>query len=78
MSVGLLFYVLGSAAFGGVLFMVLSVPLGKYTTKKTQTFQKVLMTRKDDRMSVVGETMQVKRGRGILLCLRNATNTQCV
>ncbi|CAN0009138.1 unnamed protein product, partial [Ectocarpus sp. 4 AP-2014] len=57
-SVGLLFYVLGSAAFGGVLFMVLSVPLGKYTTKKTQTFQKVLMTRKDDRMSVVGETMQ--------------------
>lgn len=44
---------------GGVAFMVLSVPLGKWTTKKTQAFQKILMTRKDDRMSVVGETMQV-------------------
>ena len=61
MAVGLLFYVLGLAALGGVVFMVLSVPLGKWTTKKTQDFQKILMTRKDDRMSVVGETMQVRR-----------------
>ncbi|CAN0094544.1 unnamed protein product, partial [Hapterophycus canaliculatus] len=59
-SVALLFYVLGIAAMGGVAFMVLSVPLGKWTTKKTQAFQKILMTRKDDRMSVVGETMQVR------------------
>lgn len=59
-SVVLLFYVLGVAAIGGVAFMVLSVPLGKWTTKKTQAFQKILMARKDDRMSVVGETMQVK------------------
>lgn len=50
---------LGVAAMGGVAFMVLSVPLGKWTTKQTQAFQKILMTRKDDRMSVVGETMQV-------------------
>lgn len=55
----LLFYVLGVAAFGGVAFMALSVPLGKWTTKKTQAFQKILMSRKDDRMSIVGETMQV-------------------
>lgn len=61
MAVGLLFYVLGLAALGGVVFMVLSVPLGKWTTKKTQAFQKILMARKDDRMSVVGETMQVRR-----------------
>lgn len=59
MAVGLLFYVLGTAALGGVAFMVLSVPLGKWTTKKTQAFQKILMTRKDDRMSIVGETLQV-------------------
>lgn len=59
-SVGLLFYVLGISAFGGVVFMVLSVPVGKWTTKRTQAFQKILMKRKDDRMSVIGETMQVK------------------
>lgn len=58
---GLLFYVLGISAVGGVVFMVLSVPLGKWTTKKTQAFQKTLMKRKDDRMSIVGETMQVRR-----------------
>lgn len=58
---GLLFYVLGISAIGGVVFMVLSVPLGKWTTKKTQAFQKTLMKRKDDRMSVVGETMQASR-----------------
>lgn len=59
-SVALLFYVLGVAALGGVAFMVLSVPLGKWTTKRSQAFQKVLMSRKDDRMSIVGETMQVR------------------
>ena len=62
-SVGLLFYVLGVSAIGGVIFMVLSVPVGKWTTKKTQAYQKILMKRKDDRMSVVGETMQA-RGSG--------------
>lgn len=58
-SVGLLFYVLGISALGGVIFMVLSVPVGKWTSKRTQAFQKILMKRKDDRMSVIGETMQV-------------------
>lgn len=61
-AIGLLFYVLGVSAVGGVVFMILSVPLGKWTTKKTQTFQKILMKRKDDRMSIVGETMQVNGG----------------
>ena len=65
MSVALLFYVLGVSAIGGVIFMVLSVPVGKWTTKKTQAFQKILMKRKDDRMSVVGETMQA-RGSGVV------------
>lgn len=62
MSVGLLFYVLGVSAIGGVIFMVLSVPIGKWTTKRTQAYQKILMKRKDDRMSVVGETMQARGG----------------
>lgn len=61
-AVGLLFYVLGVSALGGVVFMILSVPLGKWTTSKTQKFQKILMKRKDDRMSIVGETMQVSGG----------------
>lgn len=60
-AIALLFYVLGISAFGGVAFMVLSVPLGKWTTKKTQAFQKILMKRKDDRMSVIGEALQVRR-----------------
>lgn len=76
MAVGLLFYVLGTAAFGGVVFMVLSVPLGKWTTKKTQAFQKILMTRKDDRMSIVGETLQV-RGRGREAAVLFATSWVC-
>lgn len=60
MAVGLLFYVLGISAIGGVFFMVLSVPIGKWTTKRTQAFQKTLMKRKDSRMSVVGEAMQAR------------------
>ena len=62
MSVAFLFYVLGVSAIGGVIFMVLSVPIGKWTTKRTQAYQKILMKRKDDRMSVVGETMQARGG----------------
>lgn len=58
-AVGLLFRVLGISAFGGVVFMVLSVPVGKWTTKRTQSFQKILMKRKDERMSVIGEVLQV-------------------
>ena len=61
-SVAFLFYVLGVSAIGGVIFMVLSVPIAKWTTKRMQDYQKVLMKRKDDRMSVVGEAMQARGG----------------
>ncbi|CAN0428377.1 unnamed protein product, partial [Discosporangium mesarthrocarpum] len=60
-SIALLFYILGLSALGGVAFMLLSVPLGKWTTTRTQGFQKVLMKKKDERMSVVGEVMQGMR-----------------
>ncbi|KAG5191529.1 ABC transporter type 1, transmembrane domain-containing protein [Tribonema minus] len=65
LCVGLLFYVLGVSAFGGVAFMLLSIPLGKWTTSKTQwttskmqTYQRQLMKDKDARMGVVGEVLQ--------------------
>jgi hypothetical protein len=34
--VGFLFYVLGISAIGGLAFMLLSMPLGKWTATKTQ------------------------------------------
>ena len=54
----LLFYVLGLSALGGLVFMVLSIPLGKWTTTKTQKYQRELMLGKDARLGIVGEVLQ--------------------
>lgn len=64
-AVALLFYVLGLSALGGVAFMIIGVPLGKITTIRTQAYQKILMKRVDERMSVIGEAMQVRPARGV-------------
>jgi ABC-type multidrug transport system fused ATPase/permease subunit len=59
--IGLLFYVLGVASLGGVAFMIISIPVGKWTASRQQSYQKQLMSKKDARMGVVGETLQGMR-----------------
>jgi hypothetical protein len=48
----LLFVILGPAALGGIVVMLIAVPIGAYGTKKLDDYQSALLKDKDNRISV--------------------------
>lgn len=58
MAVALLYNVLGSSSFAGILLMVLILPLNLYIAKSFQAAQKRIMTATDGRIHVTNEVLQ--------------------
>jgi ABC transporter transmembrane region len=57
--VGLLFFYLGLSAFGGIGLLVITIPINNYIIGKLKKYQQQLMVKRDKRMGVVNEAMQV-------------------
>ena len=55
---GLLFLILGYAALGGILVMLIAIPIGAYGTNLLDLYQSKLLKDKDERISVVQEAIQ--------------------
>ena len=60
-TLGILFYLLGEGALGGVVVTFLTVPINYFTIRKTKQLQIVLMRQRDERMNLVSEAMQAVR-----------------
>ncbi len=72
LSLGLLCYLLGVSALGGVMAMFLMVPMSAFSSKYLDGFQKKLLTMKDERMGVINEMLSgiriIKVSGDFILC----------
>lgn len=55
--VGLIFWVLGVSALAGLGFMIISLPITAYASKRIQRYQTLMMEKKDARMSLISEVL---------------------
>jgi hypothetical protein len=72
LCIGLLFYVLGVSAFGGVAFMILSMPIGKWTTSTTQASASQTPPLQRDSTSLCS-ACELKLARPLIQCARQAS-----
>ena len=59
-STWLLYNVVGPAVFGGLMLMVVLIPVNTFIAQKQQSLNKEIMKIKDERSNVMDEVLQVR------------------